>query len=278
MRRTLPGLVLLGLLAGGSCSEGDALIQETGSLKLLVADRSLLSQLTETRTNQFVQFKVRKAEVDVPGIGTVNLLEGREFCLVEQWGLAYQDFCRFALALAPGPGTVTLRVELEAMTVVRATRPELTADGDLDEDGDLDLVDNCPYVSNEDQANENADEEGDEPVGDACTNANGFKDSDADTKADVIDNCVFEPNPLQQTPPAPGNSLLFADEPVGLDCEEKVQVMLSASGLIQRADVAFTIRDQALTNVVLDFNSNAWCGHGTTSCTLQPDDVILTVQ
>ena len=65
MRRTLTGLAFAGLLAAAGCETGDELFEQTGTLQLLVADRSLAGLLAETRTNQFTRWKVRRAEMDV---------------------------------------------------------------------------------------------------------------------------------------------------------------------------------------------------------------------
>ena len=64
---------------------------------------------------------------------------------------------------------------------------------DRDEDGELDGLDNCPSVSNSDQAD--TDNNG---VGDACEQAAGL-DTDGDGIPDSIDNCILIANP-DQTP------------------------------------------------------------------------------
>ena len=63
--------------------------------------------------------------------------------------------------------------------------------GDQDGDGVSDIVDNCPYVANADQADTN-----DDGIGDACEDG-PLSDVDTDGIADVLDNCEFVPNPDQ---------------------------------------------------------------------------------
>jgi hypothetical protein len=245
-------------------------------LTLQVLDSTLGSQIAEERTNQFVKWTVGLAEVDVSTVGTVSLL-GVTPCDVGQRISVTGNNCRITgLVLDPGSAaTATVRLRIEELEVVRAKRPLLTAGGDFDGDTIPDDDDNCIYVANTDQANENADEEGENPVGDACTNAGGAKDSDHDTVADVFDNCVYDRNPLQEDT---GRLDDFFDG-VGDACEERVEVTLPAGGaVIRRADQPLNIREQGRTVLTFDFKSNEWCGHGTTSCTLDPEDVVLTVQ
>ena len=61
---------------------------------------------------------------------------------------------------------------------------------DRDLDADLDGLDNCPSVSNPDQADSNSN-----GIGDAC---DVLADADGDGVADGNDNCPTVPNPLQQ--------------------------------------------------------------------------------
>jgi hypothetical protein len=62
---------------------------------------------------------------------------------------------------------------------------------DRDEDTVLDGLDNCPAVSNPDQADTNTN-----GIGDACEQAG--VDSDGDGVDDAADNCPGTPNPLQE--------------------------------------------------------------------------------
>ncbi len=64
-------------------------------------------------------------------------------------------------------------------------------DDDIDGDGILNAVDNCPLVSNADQADEDNDK-----IGDVCDAFKGDKDNDG--VIDAIDNCPTVANPLQE--------------------------------------------------------------------------------
>lgn len=64
-----------------------------------------------------------------------------------------------------------------------------TSNPDVDGDGVLNTVDNCPEVANPDQADRDGDH-----VGDACNDAN---DADGDEWADRLDNCPAAANPGQ---------------------------------------------------------------------------------
>ncbi len=57
---------------------------------------------------------------------------------------------------------------------------------DWDDDGVLDLIDNCPVYANADQGDRDGD-----GIGDAC------EDADGDGRGDAVDNCVDIPNPSQ---------------------------------------------------------------------------------
>jgi hypothetical protein len=64
-------------------------------------------------------------------------------------------------------------------------------DDDIDGDGVLNTADNCPMTANVDQADEDADK-----IGDVCDANKGDKDNDG--VKDAIDNCPNTANPLQE--------------------------------------------------------------------------------
>ena len=70
----------------------------------------------------------------------------------------------------------------------------LSASGDFDNDGILDMTDNCPRVDNADQADSDQDGLGD--VCDNCQTASNPAQADADNDriGDLCDNCVITPN------------------------------------------------------------------------------------
>ena len=277
---------LLALVTLG-CSTGESMFPRTGSLKPQLLDLTLSGQSSTEPSNQFMKWTVVKAEADVPGVGTVNLLTQEDAvptCLqVQQITLLSQvaaATCRFeltGLALAAGTtSTATVRLEVRDVWVTRAERP--LQRGDLDGDGVRDEDDNCPYVSNDQQENANADEEGENPVGDACTNANGAKDSDDDGVADVLDNCVYVSNPAPQTSSLTDGIV----DTVGTQCAEKFQATPPGTTLvIERSELPFTVRDGGVTFIRFDFRSKDWCPNplpeGQT-CTVTADDVTVSMQ
>jgi hypothetical protein len=277
VRRSLAILVLLGVVAGSACDSDEELFPRTGTLTLQILDRTLAGQTSEEPTNQFEKWTVRVAEVDVSGQGPLNFLGVPPPCEVGQRLSGLGSNCRInGLVLDPGTAsTLKVRVVVGQLEVIRALRPVLTAGGDFDGDTILDDDDNCIYIANTDQANENAAEEGENPVGDACTTTGGAKDSDGDNVADIFDNCVYLANPTQAD--APRGDGFF--DGVGDLCEEKVEVRIPLTGVeVGATDLAFTIREQALTVITVDFQSKEWCGQGATSCTLDPQDVTVAVQ
>jgi len=86
------------------------------------------------------------------------------------------------LAISQGPLTYT--------AVPTGSGERMGIDRDLD--GDLDGVDNCPAVSNPDQADGDGD-----GIGDACDTVVGG-DTDGDGVLDGDDNCPGDHNPLQE--------------------------------------------------------------------------------
>ena len=287
MRRTLATTVLLLLLGASACSTAESMFPSTGSLKAQPLDLTLSTQTSAEPSNQFMKWTVTKAEVDVPGTGTVSLLTQPTCLQVQQIFSLSQTTgatCRLnltGLALPAGTtGTLTVRLEVSDLWVTRATRPLLTRTGDVDLDTIADDEDNCPYVPNTDQANANAADEGTAPVGDACTNANGAKDSDGDGVADVLDNCVYVGNGTAAEQSARSTTAGFVDT-VGEACAKQIHVTLPGPRLVIQRTQAFTIRASGVTFLNFNFQSNAWCPQDAdheASCSIQPDDVLLQLQ
>ncbi len=284
MRRIVSSIVFLVVLGTVGCSTGESMFVPTGTLRPQVLDLTLSGQTSTEPSNQFMKWTVVKAEADVPGLGTVSFLRQPQCEQVQQIFAINGPSaatCRFqltGLALESGTtGTATVRLEVKDVWVVRGERPVLAPGEDLDEDGFNDDVDNCPYFPNPGQENENAAAEGENPVGDACTTANGAKDSDHDGVADVNDNCVYKDNADQKVTSTTDG---FVDT-VGDVCRERIEVTLPGSTLvIRRTDQPFTIREGGTTSLLFDFNSKAWClgPEHESACSVQPEDVLLKIQ
>jgi hypothetical protein len=279
VRRALSGMGLATALAClAACSTGDQAFPPSGTLSMQVLDLTLDSQLAEEPgAYQFAKWSLSEATAEVAGRGPVSFAQTP--CEVGQRILSTGSTCGFTgLVLEPGTsGTVTLRVGVTEIEIIRAKRPPLTATGDYDDDGHLDIDDdNCPYVANPGQENANAAEEGKNPVGDACSINNAARDTDADTVSDASDNCVYIANPLQADAPRDDD---FADG-VGDACEEKVVVTLDPALVIERAGLPFTIADSRVTLLRLDFKTkdSLTCDAAFTTCTIDPALVTVTVQ
>jgi hypothetical protein len=64
---------------------------------------------------------------------------------------------------------------------------------DLDRDGIIDVLDNCPFIANTDQVDENGDF-----IGDACDDF--LADTDGDGFSDATDQCMQWPSPPDNPP------------------------------------------------------------------------------
>jgi len=91
------------------------------------------------------------------------------------------------------PGGVQINHNFPNWTCADGVCPEPLAPlSDSDGDGVFDPYDNCPAISNPDQANADFD-----ALGDVCDDDINLDDTDGDGVLDTIDNCVDDANPDQ---------------------------------------------------------------------------------
>lgn len=94
---------------------------------------------------------------------------------------------------------------------------EFDAETDTDEDGIVDLSDNCPDIANETQ--DDADADG---IGDVCDEFDVENDSDNDGVADDVDNCPDVANPIEDETVGQTFPVDTDDDGEGDACEEVV--------------------------------------------------------
>ena len=135
--------------------------------------------------------------------------------------------------------------------------------------------DNCPLVSNPDQADDNRD-----GVGNACTTNNlpFAQDSDADGVFDLIDNCVWVANPGQENTSGPGGGTI--PDGIGDACEEQVAVVSVLGESSFQLLLGPAVLDQPLdvtTFITVDFDSDQalTCDWDSLSCVLDATQVQL---
>lgn len=192
--------------------------------------------------------------------------------------VAFPVACRtsgLSLASGPEPVTATLQITISRLELRAAARPDLSSSADPDGDGVPNSSDNCPIVSNSDQANVNPDQEL-VLVGDACSDLDSsgnatIADQDLDGVPDRTDNCFWYPNPLasdQVTPPDGDRN------GIGDACERIAPVALVSGPItIQCDNVSFTPEASKIALFRMDFGRSGvlTCDAGFTGCTINPN-------
>jgi hypothetical protein len=177
--------------------------------------------------------------------------------------------------------TAVLRITVSRLELRAAARPDLSSSADPDGDGVPNSSDNCPIVSNADQANANQGQELIK-VGDACSDLDTagqptIPDQDLDGVGDVIDNCLWYPNPFlpgETTPPDSDR------DGIGDACERIAPVFLSNGKLTIECDnVSFRAEPSRIALFRMDFGRPGvlTCDAGFTGCTIDPSAVKVSV-
>lgn len=281
--RTLTVLATFAFTA--SCQTVRDPLPGQAALNLDVTDTAVASQRAPLPAPQVVIWKVDEATIEnVPGLtGSYSFLYSGacSYQLNAAAPVSFQNACHTSgLTLSPGTSfqSATVRLTISRLEVRAAARADLSASADPDGDGVPNAGDNCPIVSNPDQANVNPGEA--IQVGDACSmlDLNGFLtvgDEDRDRVADVIDNCLWYPNP-----PLPG-TVVPPDtdrDGIGDACERIAPVVLPGRSLTIQCDgVGLTAPGNTLSVLRVDFGQPGalTCDAGFSGCTINPSAVRL---
>ncbi len=247
-----------------------------------ITDSLVATQLAPLPSPQIVNWRVDAMSAsNITGYdGTYSFLYSGP-CAYQLNALASVTFpvaCRTSgLSLGSGtqPITATLQITISRLELRAAARPDLSSAADPDGDGVPNSSDNCPIVSNADQANGNASQEGG-LVGDACsgldTSGNAtIADQDLDGVPDRNDNCLWYPNPRasDQVNPPDGDR-----NGIGDACERIAPVAFVGGPItIQCDNVSFTAEASKIALFRMDFGRPGvlTCDAGFTGCTINPN-------
>lgn len=270
-----------------ACSKGDDLFPANGTLRLSVQDGGLVGQAASptgaTPGIQVAHWTFEDITATIHGGGADQSVPflGIAPCSYTDNVLLLDDLSRQCggsgiVLPADSPRTVTIRVEVSAMEVRRAERPDLPPSGDYDGDGVPNGVDNCALIPNPGQENPNASNSGpdSDAYGDACsildpfTNRLTIPDLDGDGVEDRFDNCLWIPNPR----PTSGSFQTDSNgDAIGDACERTANVFLPQSGrLALDCDLSFTPASASVGLVLVDFDDTIalTCDPGFTGCAL----------
>lgn len=270
--------LLVPVALAGACSTDRTLYPPAGSLTLRIVDGGLGEQTSATPTLQAVRWTLDEASIDVQGYGEYGIL-GRVPCYATNNVLASTTLTTQCggspLSLtASGTREATVRIAFSEMELRRAWRPELPAGGDYDGDGVPNETDNCPIVPNPDQELATDSEHGVAcGVIDPTTGSAADADTDADSVADTLDDCVWVADVDQVDSNGDG---------IGDACVRTTRVILDTVPFrLELPVAAFSLRSADVVTLVVDFDdtkSLVDCDPGMNVCRLDDSKITVSVR
>lgn len=279
MRRSRgPQAVLaLALLVGSvGCQTESPGFPLTATLRLQLVDNGLTFQQADPKGFQAATWVLDAATIHIDGFGDFDFL-GSVPCVYTDNVLLADSLARSCsgtgLVLAANEPVVgQVRIVIRTMLLRTAIQPVLDPEVDLDGDRLANRTDNCPLIANPDQADVNADGDGDAcSIVDPRTGALTLLDSDRDGFPDGIDNCNLVPN-VDQADAIRGADL------IGDACEEFSDVNLPGGPLTLTLPVNLRPAGPSFELLVVDINSRnaVRCDGARNGCKLLPDAIVLS--
>lgn len=279
-------LVVAAIVSVASCQTATDPFPPQGALSFDLTDTQIGSQRATPPLAQVVVWTIDDASATgITGFdGTFTFL-GTKPCVYALNILSPFSFsagCHASgLTLSPGVDRkATIHVHVSRFEIRQAQRPDLSPDADPDGDGIPNAKDNCPIVSNPDQANVDAGTEL-SVVGDACSDLDSSQrptipDQDHDGVPDGSDNCLWYPSPLASGGTTPPDS---DQDGIGDACERVAHVVLPPGGLALDCDVTFRSTASVSSRFRLDFGGAGAvsCDGSLTNCTLDPNAFSLSL-
>ncbi len=282
------------LLFATACTETDKqLLDDIGVTRLFLVDPGLARQsiLDPDSGVQVARWTVASATLSFEN-ALIDLVGEEQACVFSDTAVfipVAEGQCESGLLIEAGEDeAASLMLMLDSMELRRAEPLDLsrTVDFDFDgvpNDGDgsgsafdascglggltFDCDDNCPLVSNPDQADDNGD-----GIGNACTIvdvAQGIlRDSDGDGVPDALDNCIWISNPDQAD--TMGLSADGIPDGIGDACKEEVAEVeiTNISGPLELVQLT-----GGVSFVTVDFRQALSCDWESLNCVLDADQV-----
>jgi len=205
-------LAVIALAWTAACDSDKEVFTPTGTIRVSVVDRSLVTQSAEPRGNQVTVWALDAVQLDVAGFGLFDYKATAATCDQQQFSPAIIVPVRCGVlgyAFEPDqPLAVSMRLRISEMQVRRAARPVLPPEGDFDGDDKRNDIDNCVLIDNPGQQDVNGD-----GFGNACSLPNvigdpTIPDRDGDGVADgAPDNCLWIKNPMQEDSSSPKDGI-----------------------------------------------------------------------